>query len=198
RRRPRLHRFLQRLLRQEHLWPLPLQSQRKRQAALHPVPIERLQLVRGQRGGNRLSLLNVADRGVREVTAWVRYRGALGPFAATLAAAALTLSPVGAGSAAEPQVDYILNCMGCHLADGSGVAGKVPSVRDSLVPLSATAAGRRYLVQVPGSSQSPPPNLELARLLSWMVRNLRAVAVPATFGDVPVEEGGIDRGPRLV
>ena len=132
------------------------------------------------------------------MTACVRYRGALCPFAATLAAAALTLSHVGAACAAEPQVDYILNCMGCHLADGSGVAGKVPSVRDSLVPLSATAAGRRYLVQVPGSSQSPLSNLELARLLSWMVRNLSAVAVPATFVDFTGEEVGSYRATRLV
>jgi len=128
----------------------------------------------------------------------VRSRGRLGPFAATLAAAALMLSPVGAGSAAEPQVDYILNCMGCHLADGSGVAGKVPSVRDSLVPLSATAAGRRYLVQVPGSSQSRLSNLELARLLSWMVRNLSAVALPASFVDFTGEEVGSYRATRLV
>ena len=128
----------------------------------------------------------------------VRYRGRLGAFPARLAALALTLSPVGAGSAAEPQVDYILNCMGCHLDDGAGVAGKVPSVRDSLVPLSATAAGRRYLVQVPGSSQSPLSDLELARLLSWMVRNLSAVAVPATFVDFTGEEVGGYRATRLV
>jgi len=132
------------------------------------------------------------------VIALLRSRGGLGPFAVRLAAAALALSPVGAGCAAEPQVDYILNCMGCHLADGSGAVGKVPSVRDSLVPLSTTAAGRRYLVQVPGSSQSRLSNLELARLLSWMVRNLSAVAVPATFIDFTGEEVGSYRATRLV
>ena len=110
----------------------------------------------------------------------------------------MMLSCVGAACAAEPQVDYILNCMGCHLADGSGVVGKVPSVRESLVPLSATGAGRRYLVQVPGSSQSPLSNLELARLLSWMVRNLSAVAVPATFVDFTGEEVGSYRATRLM
>ena len=64
------------------------------------------------------------------------------------------------------QANYMLNCMGCHLADGSGAAGKVPSVRDSMVILSQSVAGRRYLVQVPGASQSPLSDLELAQVLS--------------------------------
>lgn len=86
------------------------------------------------------------------------------------------------------QANYMLNCMGCHLPDGSGAAGKVPSVRESLVSLSMSSAGRRYLVQVPGSSQSPLSNLELAQVLSWMVRNLSARTVPADFADFTAAE----------
>ena len=41
----------------------------------------------------------------------------------------------GAASANEPQVNYALHCMGCHTPDGSGVEGRVPSMRDTLVPL---------------------------------------------------------------
>src|SRR5438132_12490830 len=85
--------------------------------------------------------------------------------------------PVVLTSAA--QANYMLNCMGCHLPDGSGAAGKVPSVRESLVTLSSSAAGRRFLVQVPGASQSPLTDLELAQVLNWMVRNLSAPPVPA-------------------
>jgi hypothetical protein len=108
-----------------------------------------------------------------------------------MASAPITLQ----SDAAQPVVltppveaNYMLNCMGCHLADGSGAAGKVPSVRESLVILSRSRAGRRYLVQVPGASESPLSDLELAQVLSWMVRNLSAGTVPADFTDFSVSE----------
>lgn len=82
----------------------------------------------------------------------------------------------------------MLRCMGCHVADGSGSRGRVPSVRDSLPALSASAAGRRFLVQVPGASQSPLSDLELAQVLSWMIRNLSARPVSSDFRDFTAEE----------
>jgi len=96
------------------------------------------------------------------------------------------------------QANYMLDCMGCHLPDGSGAAGKVPSMRDSLVTLSSSAAGRRFLVQVPGASQSPLTDLELAQVLNWMVRNLSARAVPADFIDFTAAEVASYRRPPLV
>ena len=96
------------------------------------------------------------------------------------------------------QANYMLNCMGCHLADGSGAAGKVPSVRESMAVLSRSSAGRRYLVQVPGSSLSPLSDLELAQVLSWMVRNLSARAVPPDFTDfTAVEVASYRRSPLI-
>ena len=96
------------------------------------------------------------------------------------------------------QANYMLNCMGCHLPDGSGAAGKVPSMRESLVMLSRNSAGRRYLVQVPGASQSPLTDLELAQVLSWMVRNLSAQPVPPDFSDFTAAEvAGYRRAPLV-
>jgi len=128
-------------------------------------------------------------------------RGALcaGVLAAACLAGALQ------GQATQPlvltppvQANYMLNCMGCHLADGSGAAGKVPSVRDSLVILSGSSAGRRYLVQVPGASQSPLSDLELAQVLTWMVRNLSARSVPPDFIDFSAAEvAGYRRSPLV-
>ena len=43
----------------------------------------------------------------------------------------------------QPAVNFQLNCMGCHLADGSGESGRVPSLRRSLVLFSGTPEGRR-------------------------------------------------------
>src|SRR5207237_10751219 len=104
--------------------------------------------------------------------------------------------PVVLTSAA--QANYMLNCMGCHLPDGSGAAGKVPSVRNSLVTLSSSAAGRRFLVQVPGASQSPPTDLDLEQVLNWMVRNLSARAVPADFIAFTAAEVASFRRPPLL
>ena len=96
------------------------------------------------------------------------------------------------------QANYMLNCMGCHLPDGSGAAGKVPSVRESLLALSGSDAGRRYLVQVPGASQSPLSDLELAQVLTWMARNLSAQTVPPDFTDFTAAEVAAYRRSPLV
>ncbi|HTT42662.1 MAG TPA: hypothetical protein VMG33_06280 [Steroidobacteraceae bacterium] len=102
---------------------------------------------------------------------------------------ALLLAPwLSAAAADTARNNYMLRCMGCHVADGSGSLGKVPAVRDSLVPLVATAEGRRFLVQVPGAARSPLSDLELAQVLTWMVRNLSQQPVPAGFTDFSAAE----------
>jgi hypothetical protein len=80
----------------------------------------------------------------------------------------------------EPRINYMLQCMGCHTPDGSGEPGRVPSIKATLVPFASSADGRRFLVQVPGASQSTLSDAELAQLLNWMIQNL-SVARPARF-----------------
>jgi hypothetical protein len=96
------------------------------------------------------------------------------------------------------QANYMLNCMGCHLADGSGASGKVPSLRKSLPMLARSRTGRRYLVQVPGSSQSALSNGELAEVLNWMVRNLSAGTIRDDFAPFTASEVGDYRRFTLV
>jgi hypothetical protein len=88
------------------------------------------------------------------------------------------LSPLA--GAYEPRINYMLQCMGCHTPDGSGEPGRVPSLKETLVPFASSAAGRRFLVQVPGVSQSTLSDAELAQLLNWMIRDLSAEK-PASF-----------------
>ena len=124
------------------------------------------------------------------------YRYALALSCSGIVGQLLAGQPVAVTPAA--QANYMLNCMGCHLADGSGAAGKVPSVRDSMLILSRSTAGRRYLVQVPGAALSPLSDLELAQVLSWMVRNLSARAVPSDFTDFTAAEvAGYRRSPLV-
>ncbi len=99
-----------------------------------------------------------------------------------VAAVALSLA-VNAASAYQPLVNYQLRCMGCHLADGSGQPGRVPSMRRSLVLFSASPEGRDYVIRVPGVAQSPLSDEDTAALLNWMARNLSDLKVPPSFVD---------------
>lgn len=88
----------------------------------------------------------------------------------------------------QPLVNYQLRCMGCHLADGSGQPGRVPSIRRSLVLFSASAAGRDYVVRVPGVAQSPLSDEDTAALLNWMAKNLSDLKLPPGFADYSAAE----------
>jgi hypothetical protein len=104
------------------------------------------------------------------------------------------LLSVGLGCAAMAQdveTNYRLYCMGCHVDDGSGLEGKVPSMRGTLVPLSTRPEGRRFLVQVPGVAQSPLTNAEVAALLNWMILNLSDK--PAAAGVAAFTESEVAR-----
>ena len=117
--------------------------------------------------------------------------------AAVLLAAAGTCLGAPPALTPKPQADYMLNCQGCHLPDGSGAAGKVPSLRTSLAPLMRSEAGRRYLVQVPGAAQSALSDAELAQVLNWMVRTLSAPPLPQ-FRDFTPQEVARYRATPLV
>jgi mono/diheme cytochrome c family protein len=93
----------------------------------------------------------------------------------------------------EPAVNFQLNCMGCHLADGSGEPGRVPSLRRSLLLLSSRPAGRDYIIRVPGVAQAPLSDQEIAALLNWMVRNLSDLAPPSDFRGYSAAEIGRSR-----
>ncbi len=86
---------------------------------------------------------------------------------AVLVATALLFATSARG--ADPRIDYMLQCQGCHLADGSGAPGAVPDLRGSLARFLSVPGGREYLVRVPGAAQSPLSDERLAALLDWMI-----------------------------
>jgi hypothetical protein len=105
-----------------------------------------------------------------------------------IAMAAVSISWATAAWGYQPVVNYQLRCMGCHLADGSGQPGRVPSIRRSLALLSTSSEGRAYVVRVPGVAQSPLSDEETAALLNWMVKNLSDLKVPRGFVDYSATE----------
>jgi len=87
------------------------------------------------------------------------------------AAAALAALLAAGPARAEPaRALYALHCQGCHLADGTGKPGEVPSFAGSLGRFLEVAGGRAFLVQVPGAATSALSDAELALVLNWMVR----------------------------
>ena len=91
------------------------------------------------------------------------------------------LSVVATAARADPdEIAYRLHCSGCHQADGSGLPdGGVPPVRDALGWFLHTERGRAFLVQVPGTRQSPLSDARVAALLNWMVTRCSPAQAPA-------------------
>jgi hypothetical protein len=105
-----------------------------------------------------------------------------------VAAIALWWASANAAWGYQPLVNYQLRCMGCHLADGSGQPGRVPSIRRTLVLFSSSPQGRDYVARVPGVAQSPLSDEDTAALLNWMARNLSDLKVPPGFTDYSTAE----------
>ncbi|HEU4627964.1 MAG TPA: hypothetical protein VFS52_24640 [Steroidobacteraceae bacterium] len=113
--------------------------------------------------------------------------------------ALLSLSCASTAIGHDVETQYRLYCMGCHVPDGSGLEGKVPSIRGTLVPLAQTLEGRRFLVQVPGVAQSPLSNAEVAALLNWMIANLsERPTPPRSVAAFTADEVARYRSTRLV
>ncbi len=107
-------------------------------------------------------------------------------FAALLLAIALAAG--NAASGASPRTNYLLYCSGCHLPSGIGNPPNVPSLHDELGRMMAVGEMRPYLVQVPGSSQTPLTDADLAAVVNWVLEEFNAGTLPADFRPFTAEE----------
>ncbi len=114
-----------------------------------------------------------------------------------VAAAGLCFVAVETGHAATPALDYMLHCRGCHLADGTGSPGAVPSLAGIVGKFLSVPGGREYLVRVPGSAQSALTDASLAGVLNWMIREFGPAAVSRDFVPFDAEEVSRYRDPPL-
>ena len=76
-----------------------------------------------------------------------------------------------AKNSSGPSYNYKLFCQGCHLPDGTGVLGEVPSLVNNLSRYIKIPAGREFVVQVPGVMHALLTDAEVAELLNWLVKN---------------------------
>jgi len=117
--------------------------------------------------------------------------------AALIAAAALFVAGAAGRASADPRIDYMLQCRGCHGPQGQGTAGAAPSLRE-LTPLLVAPGGRAYLVGVPGVSRSALDDAATAALLNWIVTEFARDGVPADFVPFSTVEVSAHRRPPLI
>ena len=98
----------------------------------------------------------------------------------------VTLLP--AATTANPRSDYMIHCMGCHRLDGQGMPPEVPAFDRMLGEIITRPEGRSYLIQVPGASQSPLNDGQLARVLTWILREFSNASLPDDFQDISLRE----------
>jgi cytochrome c len=86
-----------------------------------------------------------------------------------VAVAGLTSNAQAATSKMERPLIYKLHCEGCHMADGAGHEGFVPSFVGQIGAFTHSPEGRKFIIQVPGVSQSELSNGEIADLMNWLL-----------------------------
>jgi mono/diheme cytochrome c family protein len=84
--------------------------------------------------------------------------------------------------------DYSRNCQGCHLADGRGIPGLVPNMKDFVGYFTHLPEGRAFLVRVPGVAQAPLDDARLAAVLNWMLRAFSSGQLRPDFQPYTAEE----------
>ena len=79
------------------------------------------------------------------------------------------LAPGLAGAERSAQANYLIHCAGCHRIDGRGFETEVPDLTAELGAMLQVPGGREYLVQVPGASQAPISDAELAGVINLVI-----------------------------
>ena len=94
--------------------------------------------------------------------------------------------------------NYILNCQGCHLPDGSGSPGNVPKLNDFMGYFLHVEGGREFILQVPGVAGAPISDRELADVMNWILLNFSKNELPDPFTPYNAEEvGKLRKAPQL-
>ena len=98
----------------------------------------------------------------------------------------------GVENANRAQVNYMLNCQGCHGPTGAGtVDGSVPVMEHFVGKFLSVPDGREYLVRVPGSANAPLSDYKLAEVLNWMLWRISGDELPDDF--VPYTESEVGK-----
>ncbi|WP_132546212.1 c-type cytochrome [Rhodovulum euryhalinum] len=91
--------------------------------------------------------------------------------------------PAHAGPEAwGPETNYVLRCIGCHGADGAGSADVgIPDFRGYVGSFSASEAGRRYLMHVPGVTNASLTDTQIAEVMNHVMERFAGASLPADY-----------------
>ncbi len=90
--------------------------------------------------------------------------------------------------AKDPQLNYMMECQGCHGADGSGGLETIPAMNNQLAKFLAIPGGREFLVKVPGVAQSSLSDAETTAVLNWMLNRFGPSEIAQSYPPYTVEE----------
>jgi hypothetical protein len=111
-------------------------------------------------------------------------------------AALLMLSPcinAAADSEQDNKVTWMLNCQGCHRADGGATGDEVPALSGTVAKFLSVPGGREYLIRVPGVAMAPMDDESIAELTNWMLHEFDEENIPQDFESYSANEVGAFR-----
>lgn len=107
----------------------------------------------------------------------------------TLAVCFLAVPLLALASDKRARSHYLLHCSGCHQADGTGSPGNgIPNMKGHVGHFLRVPEGRAFLIQVPGTSQSPLNDADTAELINWMVGAFSKAEMPTGFSPYSAKE----------
>ncbi|MDG1708446.1 MAG: hypothetical protein P8H03_06770 [Emcibacteraceae bacterium] len=86
------------------------------------------------------------------------------------------------------QYNWMLNCQGCHGAEGKVAAIDTPVINDSVGRFLNVEGGREYLVSVPGVVNAPISDKDKADLMTWIINSFDPDHKPNDFKPFTEEE----------
>jgi hypothetical protein len=90
--------------------------------------------------------------------------------------------------AKDPETMYMMECQGCHLADGGVGINSVPTLHNSVAKFPSVPGGREYLVQVPGVALSSLSDADTTSVLNWMLTKFGPVEWANRYAPYTVDE----------
>lgn len=81
----------------------------------------------------------------------------------------------------KAKTDYILQCQGCHKANGTGMPPQTPNFNTHGELFMRAPEGRKYWVSVPGAANSPLTDSELAEVLNYIANDIVGVKGHQSF-----------------
>lgn len=106
---------------------------------------------------------------MKQLTSWTRVTllAGLAMFLCHAPAAYAQITDVNSA-----RINYILQCQGCHRADGSGSSKATPSLLTDGELFLSSPKGREFFVLVPGVAHAPLNDAELTDVINFVIKNL--------------------------